>query len=234
MIDRKVFFDNIRQTIFGGSLQQETVEGCSAILDGWEKRKMSDLRHLAYMLATVRGECGPDMLPVREGFKRSDEEARRYVSSKGYKYAREINGQVYYGRGWVQLTWDYNYKSMGALLNVDLYNNPDLALTPDVAANIMFVGMERGIFTTKKLSDYLNDTTTDWVSARRIINGTDRAEQFANWAVNFHKALSAAEMMTAPPPVVVGPPIAPATPPPVPAPQPGFWEKFAALFKPKV
>lgn len=199
---RRVFFDKIRLEPFRGALGQWTVVGCNAILDEWERRKLTDLRHLAYMLATVRGECGINMMPVREGFSKSDATARAFVARQGYRYAVEVNGQVYYGRGLVQLTWDYNYKKMGDLLGIDLLNNPDLALRPDIAAKILFEGMIRGTFTGKKLSDYFTSTTSDWVNARKIINGLDKAQQFATWGRQFHVALTEATLaadMPAPP-----------------------------------
>jgi len=50
------------------------------------------------------------------------------------------NGKVvpakYHGRGYIQLTHDYNYKKYGDRLGVDLLNNPELALDGDIAARI--------------------------------------------------------------------------------------------------
>ncbi|MDB5057274.1 MAG: Cell wall-associated hydrolase [Chloroflexi bacterium] len=43
----------------------------------------------------------------------------------------------YWGRGFIQLTWSYNYKMYGDLLGVDLYNNPSFALEPSTAARIL-------------------------------------------------------------------------------------------------
>lgn len=185
MINRAVFFAGIRSGPFDGKLKPTTVKGVTAILDEWERRKLTDLRWLACMLGTTMGECGQDMLPVREGFKKTDAESRAYVKRKGYPYAKVVNGQVYYGRGNVQQTWDYNYKAMSKKLGIDLYNNPDLALQPDVAAKIMFEGMIDGTFTGKKLSDYFNANKTDWLNSRRIINGTDRAAEIAGYAKHF-------------------------------------------------
>lgn len=202
MINRKVFFDRIRMSIFRGAIPNEAVVGCNAILDEWERRGLSDLRHLAYMLATVRGECGQNMLPVREGFSKSDAAARAFVARHGYKYAEIIAGNVYYGRGLVQLTWHRNYAAMAELLKEPLVSDPDRALKPDIAAKIMFEGMARGTFTGKRLSDYLNGVKTDYVNARRIINGTDKAAQFAAWAVQFHDALQAAAIVAPAPPDV--------------------------------
>lgn len=203
MIDRKKFFDGIRQGPFSGKLTPATVKGCSAILDAWEQSGLTDLRYLAYMLATAMGEVGQNMLPVREGFKETDAQARAYVRRKNYKYAKEINGNVYYGRGLVQLTWDYNYDKMGKLLKVPLLAKPDLALDPLIAAQIMFTGMTKGSFTGKKLADFFNDKKTDWVWARSIINGKrkgeplpDRAQEIANYAKAFYADLINASVTT--------------------------------------
>ena len=69
-------------------------------------------------------------------------------------------GQVYYGRGFVQLTWARNYKTMADLLGVDFLNHPELALELDNATKIMFAGMTKGLFTGKSLGNYFNKTMT--------------------------------------------------------------------------
>lgn len=188
-IDRAKFFDGIRNGPFPGSLSEGAVQGISAILDEWERRGLTDLRWLAYMLATVLAECGRNMLPVREGFKRTDAQTRNYVLTKGYKYAVEVNGQVYYGRGLVQLTWVDNYRKMSAITGIDLVNDPDRALEPAVAAKIMFEGMIRGTFTGRKLADYFHGQVADWTNARKIINGLDRAGEIAGYGKQFYADL---------------------------------------------
>lgn len=179
-INKKTFFAEIRG-FFGGHLYALQVQNMEFIIDEFFKAGFCDLRWLAYMLATVRRECGSDMAPVREVGR-----------GKGKKYGEPVNGLVYYGRGYVQLTWDWNYKVMGKLLGIDLLHNPDLALKPDIAAKIMIVGMVRGSFTGKDLKDYFNDQKTDWVNARRIINGLDKADLIAGYAKQFYSALTKA------------------------------------------
>ncbi len=164
----------------------------TAILDEWERRQLKDKRWLAYILATTRREVGMRMQPVREGFAKSDAAARAFVERQGYKYAKVVNDHVYYGRGLVQLTWDFNYRKMGELLRLDLLNNPDLALDPKIAAQILFEGMIRGSFTGRSLSLYFNDELTDWINARRIVNGLDHAGEIAGVAQKFYAALKAA------------------------------------------
>jgi hypothetical protein len=191
-LDRAKFFAGVRSGPFSGALKASQVKGMNAILDAWEASGLTDLRWLAYMLATVLAECGPNMLPVREGFKKTDTEARTYVKRRGYKYAKVVDGQVYYGRGLVQLTWQANYKAMGDLLGIDLAGNPELALDPKTAADIMIKGMTLGKFTSKKLGDYFNDSKSDWRQARRIINALDRADEIATYGKQFHSDILSA------------------------------------------
>ena len=55
--------------------------------------------------------------------------------------------------------------------------------------------MEEGWFTGKKLADYLPGsgpaTLKQFRESRRIINGLDRADDLADYAIRFQKALSA-------------------------------------------
>ena len=101
-----------------------------------------------------------------------------------------VQVKAYYGRGFVQLTWKANYATAGAAIGVDLVRKPELALDPKNATRIMFEGMTKGWFTQKKLSDYFNKTKDDWVGARRIINGQDKAQTIATYEHNFYAAIS--------------------------------------------
>lgn len=195
-INREKFFQQLRadRSIFPAGLEQSAVVTIDAMLDEWERRALTDLRWLAYMFATIRGECGAAMAPVREGFSKTDAEARAFVRRQGYAYAAVVNGQVYYGRGLVQLTWHRNYVVMGKLLGIPLAENPALALVPDVAVQILFEGMlrgesGRGDFTGVSLETYFDGQKEDWLNARRIINGTDKASTFAAWGKRFYAAL---------------------------------------------
>jgi putative chitinase len=174
MINRTFFFDQANLGLFGGKLFAKVTGNLDQILDYWEKNSPeADDRWLAYALGTAHHETDHTFGPIRE-----------YGLGKGKKY------YPYYGRGLVQLTWDYNYKKLGKQLNVDLINNPDLALQLKYAIPIMFDGMQQGIFTGKKLADYFNKTKEDWVNARRIINGLDKANSIAQYAKRYYAAIS--------------------------------------------
>lgn len=103
---------------------------------------------------------------------------------------------VYYGRGYVQLTWDYNYKEMGKRLNMgdELYINPDKVLEHDIAYKIMSYGMRLGSFTARKLLDYISGSKCNYVKARQIINGLDRAPKIAEYAKKIEILLRLAAM----------------------------------------
>ena len=178
--NKEVYFDCVRNTLFNGSMSQQQVMGQNFILREWRKRYGfdGDHRHLAYQFATSFHETGRTMWPIMEYGSQS------YLTSKPY--------YPYIGRGFVQLTWDYNYEKASQPVEEDLLEFPDLALQPDIAAIIMFDGMRDGWFTGYQLSDYFSDTIDDPVNARRIINGVDRAEEIAGYHYGFLSAIEEA------------------------------------------
>ncbi len=169
-------FNLLRAKLFGNVITQSQFNGIERILKAINDYKLPKSQ-AAYVLATAYHETAHKMLPVEEIGK-----------GKGKAYGQPIKGKAYYGRGDVQLTWLANYDKMGRLLGLDLVNNPDLALRPDVSAKIMLEGMTRGLFTGKSLNDYITPAKIDYVAARRIINGTDRAELIAGYARIFEQA----------------------------------------------
>jgi len=191
-MDLKIFFNEVRDHVFGGSMYQGQVSGCEAILDAWGKHAPnSDPRFIAYSLATAFHETARSMAPVRE---LGQGRGRAYGNPTG-QYR-----QIYYGRGYVQLTWEYNYATATRSLlrhglvsgDINLVRNPDLAMRPDIAAGVLVFGMLEGWFTGRKLVDYFSGTRSDWVDARVIINGHDRAALIASYGMAFYHALSEA------------------------------------------
>lgn len=198
--DHKTFFDKYKQ-LFNVKLKQSQVDGIESLLTSIEQDPdITDVRWAAYMLATVKHECAETWQPIEE-----------YGKGKGRKYGVPVTvtgsdgkqyTNVYYGRGYVQLTWDYNYKNMSQhVLSCDaMYCNPSLALTPADAYKIMSYGMRKGSFTGKKLSDYINGKTCDYKNARRIINGLDKWELIQGYAQKLQTALEASLLPPSLPP----------------------------------
>lgn len=183
-IDLAAFFDAMRGSkVLGPTLSDNEVQGCEAVIAAYAGFPAS---WTAYGLATAFHETAGTMQPIRE-----------YGRGKGRKYGKpgKHGGQVAYGRGFVQLTWDYNYEKADAELGLKgaLLANYDLALEPAIAAQILRRGMAEGWFTGKKLGDYLpasgTATLAQFTEARRIVNGTDRAALIAGHALEFQRAL---------------------------------------------
>lgn len=185
MIDRDKFFSTIRP-MFGGKISRDQVAGFNVILSEFERRLWADKRHLAYILATTHHETASTMQPIEE-----------FGKGKTRPYGRPdpVTKQVYYGRGYVQLTWKENYVKAGAKLGEDFVYHPDRVMDPKHAVNILFDGMGEGWFAGDKkgrhnLTRYFNDKKDDPEGARRIINGTDRATQIAMLYNNYLRALT--------------------------------------------
>lgn len=192
MIDKPKFYNKLRLTLFPNKITSLQVEGIEVILSEWEIRKLSDIRWLSYMLATVYHETARTMQPIEEFGKGKGRTYGSKFKRSGVTYITP--DKIYYGRGFVQLTWYENYELMGRLLGVDLLNNPESALVLPIATKIMYEGMLKGAssfgdFTGKCLEMYFNDKTDDPIGARRIINGQDRARDIASYHKLFNEAL---------------------------------------------
>lgn len=164
------------------------LRGMLAIIEYWESNKLfTDMRWLAYILATVYHETGRSFEPIEEVGQGVRKPYGRKIKQNLKTYTSP--DKIYYGRGLVQLTWYDNYEKFGKLLKLDLLNEPELALNMNTAIIILFKGMTQGLFTGVNLSRYFNDEREDWVSARKIINGNDRADLVALYGKRFYNCL---------------------------------------------
>lgn len=134
----------------------------------------------AYVLATAYWETGRTMEPVKEAFWLSEDWRK-----KNLRY------YPWYGRGFVQITWERNYRKAGAELGRDLTTDADKVMEPEISADILVIGSRDGWFTGKKLSDYITLQKSNYRGARRIINGTDKAVAIAEIAREYEEALLA-------------------------------------------
>lgn len=187
-------FSKIRP-LFNGRLTQSQVDGLNALMTAINAARVTDPRWVAYMLATAFHETAQTMQPIKEAGGQAYFNRRYDITGERPSLAK-ANGNIYpgdgakfCGRGYVQLTWRINYERMSKIIDTDLVADPDKAMRPDIAADVMIIGMKQGLFTGRRLSDFFNERLTDWTGARRIINGTDRAELIAGYAKVFLSAL---------------------------------------------
>lgn len=154
---------------------------------------VTDLRWASYMLATVKLECGETWEPITEWGSLDYFVKYDAGTSKGQALGNTVagDGYKYRGRGYVQITGKSNYRRLGDALGMgeQLVHRPDLTLQQGVAYRILTLGMRRGLFTGKKLSDYITGDKCDYVGARRIINGQNKAQLIASYASNIEKCL---------------------------------------------
>lgn len=105
------------------------------------------------------------------------------------------DGALFLGRGYVQITGRTNYERAADATGYPLVGNPDLAMRPDIAAEILRAGMIEGWFVPgQTLARHLPDNVASreqFRSARRIINGVDKADLIAGYALDFQAALIA-------------------------------------------
>lgn len=180
------FFDAVRSVPpLGPGLSAQEVGGSQHILMACSAARWP-LSWAAYALATAYHETAGTMTPIKE-----------YGRGQGRPYgvAGKHAGQIAFGRGYVQLTWDYNYELMDKALGLGgaLTKNYDLALDPDVAARIMLQGMESGLFNGagKGLGAYLPAVADihQFSNARRTVNVLDKAVLIAGYALTFQDGL---------------------------------------------
>lgn len=137
----------------------------------------------AYIMATVQHETAEAYYPVAEAYYVRDDRSReRYLKSQPY--------YPFYGRGLVQLTWDFNYQKYSDILGTDLMADEqcrDKLLEPGISLFVLVHGMLTGTYTGRRLSDFIDRRGADFVAARRVVNGTDKAELIAGYAEQWLK-----------------------------------------------
>lgn len=196
------FFDAMRNGLLGPDLSEGEVSGCNALLEamgeaGWPTT------HVAYGLATAFHETAHTMQPIKEFggpkylFRMYDPQGERPLLAMRNGNTTTGDGVRYCGRGYVQITWKRNYERFAALLGKPLIENPDLACDDAIAADILVLGMAKGLFTGVGLNSLpalgSKGGKAFYARSRRIINGMDCADLIAGYAVKFEAALAAGD-----------------------------------------
>lgn len=189
-IDLPRLLEALRTEMFFGSIPRWQAEPVERLI-GEGLRRGRSLEDIAYVLATGYHETS------RWRYR------REIGRGKGRIYGEDVlvyrnQREIYFGRGDGQLTWLMNYARMSVRLTlelgreIDLVNNPALAEQPEYSALILWEGMVDGLFTGAGLADFIRPGSVDYVRARRIVNGNDKAELIAGHARKFESCLRGA------------------------------------------
>lgn len=133
------------------------------------RQGIGDSAQIAYVLATVKHECGA----LGGGYYRPVTE----IGGASKRYA------PFHGRGLVQLTWRSNYEKYQRISGKPIVSQPNLVISDfGLSCFILVHGFKTGGFTGRKITDYIGGGRRDFIGARRCINGTDRASLIAGYA----------------------------------------------------
>jgi hypothetical protein len=147
------------------------------------------IQQIAYLLATIRRECGP-----------SFESQREIGQGRGHLYGSPVlvgpNNQhvVQCGYGYSQVTWLVNWCDAAILTGVNFIRHPEQMLVPANAYRILITGWRTGSFTGHKIDEFINATTCDFYNARQVHNGTDHADEIKGYAEEFERILTASAL----------------------------------------
>lgn len=180
ILNKKKFFDLYRAKLDKNrKLSQKEVDAIDLFLDLFLANiDYFTIEQWAYVFATTFHETAFTFEPVKEAFHLS--ETWRKNNLRYYPW---------YGRGYVQTTWEINYKKDEDRTGIPFTKNPDLALVPDHAFCTMIYNMKHGRYTGKELGYYINERRKAYVYARYVVNGRDKRYTIASYAETFETIL---------------------------------------------
>jgi putative chitinase len=202
--DYGAFYDWLRgNDMLGPKITAGEFEGCDRIIKACAKQGWG-ISWVAYALATTYHEVNGTMQPIKEiggpaYFTRMyDIRGARPAKARELGNLTPGDGAKFAGRGYVQLTGLTNYRRATKKLremgfDVDLVAQPERAMEPAIAAAILVAGMREGWFTGRDIDDDLPASgparLAQFVASRDIINGRDRQDLIAEYAMDFQTAL---------------------------------------------
>lgn len=195
--NEKAFYDTARLTLFAGKLSQVQFSRLSVLLEAAASYDDVTPARLAYILATAHWET--------DRFNAMEE----YASGAAYEGRSDLgnvqpgDGVRFKGRGFPHLTGRRNYEWGSVTSGFDLVADPSLASDPAISASLLVIGQLTGYFTGVGLGKFINDHRIDFINARKVHNGLDRAETVADIAERYLGAIRAGMEVDVMPPSFV-------------------------------
>lgn len=180
-MNKPLFFQMYRELLDKDKkLTQREVDALNIFLDLVIKNKnYFTIPQWAYTFASVFHETFHTFEPVVEAFWLSEEWRK-----KNLRY------YPWHGRGYIQETWEFNYKKNELRTGIPFTKNPDLALVPEHAFNNMIYNLKNGDYTGRRLDYYINKNRKSYVYARYVVNGKDKRDLIASYAETFELILN--------------------------------------------
>lgn len=183
--NEKAFYDTARLTLFSGKLSQVQVDRLATLLQEVVETPGVLVQQGAYMFATAHHET--------DGFIAMEE----YASGEAYEGRQDLgntekgDGRRFKGRGFPHLTGRRNYEWASRVTGQDMIADPSLASDARLSARLLVDGMLSGSFTGIGLGRFINADKCDFINARKVHNGLDKAEMIADRAERYLVALRA-------------------------------------------
>ena len=133
-----------------------------AIREACCEQGLNDRESIVAVLATVGTEVA-SFCPINE-FGGESYFTRMYEGRRDLGNTEPGDGARFHGRGFIQLTGRANYQNYGRKLGVDLANDPELALSPEVASRVL-----ARYFKDRRIA--ADARRGDWEAVRRKVNG---------------------------------------------------------------
>lgn len=181
----KAFYDAARLTLFSGKITAAQYQRLAPLAEFVCSIGPVLPEQAAYILATAHHET--------DRFSTMTE----YATGAAYEGRVDLgntekgDGMRFRGRGYVQITGRKNYEWGSRASGIDLIANPVAAEDVEVAKRLIVDGMMQGEFTGVGLGRYVNAQKADFFSARKTVNGLDRAETVADLAERYLIAIRA-------------------------------------------
>lgn len=176
MMNKRNFYSAWRN--YFGKLNRDQVNGIETLLDLMQKKPFSHPCFVSHVFAEIRHECANTWEPIKEygskeylSYLYDKENVRKALGND--KVSRDKAIELC-GHGYIMITGYNNFKWASELVGIDLIEEPEKALIPEISYEIMHYGLMNGKFTGKKLTDFWIDEKRelfDHYDARKCVNG---------------------------------------------------------------
>ncbi len=147
--------------------------------------------HWAYVLATIEWETNRSFLPIEEAYYiyggTPSQDDGKWQERENWR-KRNFHYYPYFGRGYVQLTWERNYKFYANLFGISLEQMVGKALESGPSLFVILHGMSVGYF-GRPIHQYITKNKYDFENARRCVNGLDHAKDIAKLAKSWMRKI---------------------------------------------